>query len=158
MVPRLGVLALFAWLASAVALADSAIDAFEFADEQAERRYQSLVAEFRCPKCLNTNLAGSDAPIARDLRNEVYRQVSDGATDAEIRDYLQSRYGDFVLYDPPMRLDTLLLWAAPLLLLGVAAFVLMRIARRSDGPGEALSPDERQRLEALVGKYGEKNA
>ena len=78
-----------------------------------EARYRALTEEFRCPKCLNTNLAGSDAPIAADLRATVHRLILEGATDQAIRDYLQARYGDFVLYDPPVRRDTLLLWIAP---------------------------------------------
>jgi cytochrome c-type biogenesis protein CcmH len=110
--------------------AAGAIDAFEFEDPAQAVRYQSLIDELRCPKCLNTNLSGSDAPIAADLRALVYRKVRDGETDAAIRDYLQTRYGDFVLYDPPKRADTLVLWVLPVLLLIVGLAVIGRIARR----------------------------
>ena len=94
----------------------SPVDVYEFPDAEAEARFRALIAEFRCPKCLNTNLAGSDAPIAQDLRAAVHRLVvRDGLSDAEVRDYLQARYGDFVLYDPPLKAATLVLWGAPVL-------------------------------------------
>ena len=88
--------------------------------EQQQRRYKALIDEFRCPKCLNTNLSGSDAPIALDLRRSVYRLVRDGHTDQYIRDFLQQRYGDFVLYKPPFSGRTAFIWLIPigLLLLG----------------------------------------
>ena len=81
-------------------LAASAIDAFGFEDAQAATRYQRLLAEFRCPKCLNESLASSGAPIAVDLRRTVRRLLDAGESDDSIRAYLQARYGDFVLYDP----------------------------------------------------------
>ena len=108
-------------------------------DAEAEARFRALVAEFRCPKCLNTNLAGSDAPIAQDLRAAVHRLVvREGLADEEVRDYLQARYGDFVLYDPPLKAATLLLWGGPILFvlagLGLIAWRLMhqRSAQLSD--------------------------
>ncbi|MCY4212772.1 MAG: cytochrome c-type biogenesis protein CcmH [Gammaproteobacteria bacterium] len=94
----------------------SPVDVHEFPDVRTEARFRALIAEFRCPKCLNTNLAGSDAPIAQDLRAAVHRLVvREGFSDAQVRDYLQARYGDFVLYDPPLKAATLLLWGGPLL-------------------------------------------
>ncbi len=109
--------------------AEGAIEAFAFDDATQEARYRALTEEFRCPKCLNTNLAGSDAPIAADLRSTVHRLILEGATDQAIRDYLQARYGDFVLYDPPVRRDTLLLWVAPGLLLAIGfAMVVVLVA------------------------------
>ena len=111
------------------ALADSAIDAFGFADAQAAARYQRLLAEFRCPQCLNESLASSGAPIAVDLRRSVRRLMDAGESDDAIRAYLQARYGDFVLYDPPLRPATWLLWFSPLLLALVAGIVLARVAR-----------------------------
>ena len=120
----------------------SPVDVYEFPDAQAEARYRALIAEFRCPKCLNTNLAGSDAPIAQDLRAAVHRLVvREGLSDAEVRDYLQARYGDFVLYDPPLKAATLVLWGAPVLFvlagLGLIAWRLLhqRSAHLSDGLG-----------------------
>lgn len=111
-VPTALVLLLCCWPAWGV----SPVDVHEFPDVRTEARFRALVAEFRCPKCLNTNLAGSDAPIAQDLRAAVHRLVvREGLSDAQVRDYLQARYGDFVLYDPPLKAATLLLWGGPLL-------------------------------------------
>ena len=94
------------------------VDVYDFPDPGTEARYRGLIAEFRCPLCLNTNLAGSDAPIAQDLRRTVYRLVvQEQASDAAVREYLQERYGDFVLYDPPFRLGTAVLWLAPVVFL-----------------------------------------
>jgi cytochrome c-type biogenesis protein CcmH len=90
------ILALLALSSASACFAVSQIDTFEFSDEVQERRYRALIDEFRCPKCLNTNLAGSDAPIAQDLRKVVYRLVViEAKADQEVRDYLQVRYGDF---------------------------------------------------------------
>jgi len=117
----------------------SPVDVHEFPDARREARLRALIAEFRCPKCLNTNLAGSDAPIAQDLRAAVHRLVvREGLSDEEVRDYLQARYGDFVLYDPPLKAATLLLWAGPILFvlagLGLIAWRLrhQRSAQLSD--------------------------
>ena len=79
---------------------DAAIDAYPFEDEAMQLRYDALIAELRCPQCLNTNLAGSDAMIAQDLRREVYRMLQDGHSDDEILDFMHARYGDFILYSP----------------------------------------------------------
>jgi len=125
----------------------STIDAFEFEDEAERLRYNGLIAEFRCPKCLNTNLSGSDAPVARDLRRTVYGLVDEGMTDDQVRRYLQARYGDFVLYDPPVRANTWILWFGPPLLLLAGILVLRRIGSRMTRV--SLSDEERARLEAI---------
>ncbi|MEC8060686.1 MAG: cytochrome c-type biogenesis protein, partial [Pseudomonadota bacterium] len=96
----LGLIVFLLGLAS-VAHGASTVDVLAFESEQQQRRYKALIDEFRCPKCLNTNLSGSDAPIAQDLRRSVYRLVQEGRSDQQIRDFLQQRYGDFVLYKPP---------------------------------------------------------
>lgn len=143
---------LLAWLLAAPfrAAAEGAIEAFPFADASQEARYRALTEEFRCPKCLNTNLAGSDAPIAADLRSTVYRLILEGATDQAIRDYLQARYGDFVLYDPPVRRGTLLLWVAPGMLLAIGFATVVVLARRRRGATEPLNDADRARLDELL--------
>jgi cytochrome c-type biogenesis protein CcmH len=129
--------------------AASPVDLYDFADATEERRYRDLIAELRCPKCLNTNLAGSDAPIAQDLRRTVHRLVTaESMTDAEVRAFLQSRYGDFVLYDPPFRPDTWILWLGPLVFLGVGLALLWRVLRQP--PRASLSADEAERLRAIL--------
>lgn len=147
---------LLLWLSLALpcgAFAQGAIDAFEFESVQDAQRYQSLIDELRCPKCLNTNLAGSDAPIAADLRALVYRLVRDGASDDEVRSYLQARYGDFVLYDPPVRADTALLWVLPGLLLVLGVVVIVVLARRRQTASVALDADARARLDVLLAEH-----
>ena len=139
-------------LLSAVATAwgQGAIDAYEFESARQEARYKDLIAEFRCPKCLNTNLSGSDAPIARDLRRAVHGLVLEGLDDDAIRAHLQARYGDFVLYDPPMRTDTMLLWLVPIgLLIGAAAAIAHMARRRAVAP---LEEEDRARVERLLGE------
>lgn len=130
--------------------AEGAIEAFVFDNPEQEARYQALTAELRCPKCLNTNLAGSDAPIAADLRSTVHRLILEGASDQAIRDYLVARYGEFVLYDPPVRGGTLLLWLGPLALLVVGFTMIAVMALRRRGATEALNEAERARLADLL--------
>jgi cytochrome c-type biogenesis protein CcmH len=125
------------------------VDVYQFESTEQEARYRALIAEFRCPKCLNTNLAGSDAPIAQDLRRTVHRLVvTEGLSDQQIRDYLQDRYGDFVLYNPPFRPGTWLLWLAPAVFALVGALVLWRLLRQP--PADPLSEQERARLRDIV--------
>ncbi|MGI9323527.1 MAG: cytochrome c-type biogenesis protein, partial [Pseudomonadales bacterium] len=87
----------------------AAIDAYPFPDETMQARYETLIAELRCPQCLNTNLAGSDAMIAQALRGEVHQMLIAGKSDDQVRQYLRERYGDFILYRPRWTAGTLLL-------------------------------------------------
>ncbi len=115
-------------------------------------RYHTLIEEFRCLVCQNESLAESDADLARDLRTEIREMLADGATDAEITDFLVARYGDFVLYRPPFKPLTYLLWIAPFVLAvaGLAA-LLFRIRQRANAGEDApLSPQERRRLHDLL--------
>lgn len=132
--------------------AESQIDIYPFTDKAEERRYKSLIEEFRCPKCLNTNLAGSDAPIAKDLRATVYRlQVEEGYSDQQIRDYLRDRYGDFVLYDPPFSAQTWYIWLTPIGLGLLALAILGRLLSRArQQKPVALSDADRGRIAALL--------
>ena len=134
-------------LTTALASASSVVDAFDFDDPALEARYHTLIAELRCPKCLNVNIAGSDAPIATDLRRAVRRMLDEGRTDAEILAHLKDRYGDFILYDPPLSPATVLLWATPVLLLLIGIFVIRRIGSRREAV--ELTDEEREKLEAL---------
>lgn len=95
----------------------AAIDVYDFDSVQQEAQYRGLIEELRCPKCQNQNLAGSDAPIAQDLKQKTYDMIKDGRSDSEIRTYMQDRYGDFISYKPPVRPSTWILWFFPPLLL-----------------------------------------
>jgi cytochrome c-type biogenesis protein CcmH len=88
-----------------------------FNNSEQEQRFQDLTEELRCLVCQNQNLADSDAPLAQDLRKEIHDMLLDGRSDDEIRSFLVDRYGDFVLYRPALKGNTLLLWLAPALLL-----------------------------------------
>lgn len=95
----------------------AAIDVYDFDSVQQEAQYRGLIEELRCPKCQNQNLAASDAPIAQDLKQKTYDLIKEGRSDAEIRVYMQERYGDFISYKPPVRPSTWILWFFPPLLL-----------------------------------------
>ncbi len=129
----------------------SAIDTYEFPDEESRQRYQLLVDELRCPQCLNTNLAGSDSMIAKDLRREIHRLVLAGMSDAEIRDFMYQRYGDFILYRPRMKAGTVLLWFGPVLILAIAVWVFVRFVSSRGGTAiPELTLDDESRLKQLL--------
>ncbi|QQE90160.1 cytochrome c-type biogenesis protein [Azotobacter chroococcum] len=139
------------------ATAHAAIDTYEFGSDAERERYRGLIEELRCPKCQNQNIADSDAPIAMDLRREIYRMLGEGQSDEQIVDYLVARYGDFVRYKPPLDARTLLLWYGPAGLLavgfGVLALILVRRRRSvATSASNALSPAERERLATLLDK------
>ena len=143
------VLALACLFAVPAGAAES-VRSFDSPEERA--RYYGLLDELRCLVCQNESLASSNADLAQDLRDEVYRLVvrEDRSRDAAI-DYLTNRYGDFVLYRPPVKPMTWLLWFGPVLMLGVGAAVLayiVRERRRLDESG--LSPAERARADRLL--------
>ena len=109
-----------------------AIEPMPFADHVQELRFQHLTQQLRCPMCQNETLADSNAPIARDLRNQIFQLMQQGKSDDEIKQYLVDRYSDYVLYDPPLKPGTWLLWFGPLLILcGGAGVVLVAIRKRS---------------------------
>jgi len=121
-----------------------------------EVRYHLLLEELRCPKCQNASLAGSDSPIAQDLRRKTYELVKAGHSTREVRDYMVSRYGDFISYRPPMRASTWFLWFAPPLLLVIGAIFWLLRSKSSDVASDTpLSVEEQARLQLLLGKDGE---
>ena len=139
------------------ATAHAAIDTYDFKDEAERERYRTLTEELRCPKCQNQNIADSNAPIAMDLREEIFRMLEEGKSNDEIVAYLVDRYGDFVRYNPPVNATTLLLWYGPagLLILGfgVLTVILVRRRRADTAPAaRTLSDAERERLATLLDK------
>lgn len=124
-------------LASLVASAAAPI---EFLDAAEEARFRALSAELRCVMCQNQSLADSNAGIAEDLRRQVLDLMREGKTDDEIRDYLVARYSDFVLYNPPVKPSTWLLWFGPALILLGGAGVLVTVVRRRAAAAPALPP------------------
>lgn len=121
-------------------------------DPVIEQRLTNLAEDLRCLVCQNESLAGSQADLAKDLRREVRGLIKDGKSDQEVKDFLVSRYGDFVLYRPQIKPSTYFLWAGPFILLIVAIALLMNFLRKrnqqiKDVP---LSEEERQRAEKLL--------
>lgn len=102
------------------------IDNYQFTYLQQEKRFHSLISELRCLVCQNQNLADSNAPLAKDLRNEVYEQIIHGQSDSEIKKYLIQRYGDYVLFKPPMNKSTYILWFGPFSFLLLAFLLLLK--------------------------------
>ena len=146
----------FALLFAGIAAADVA-DVYDFEDRAEEQRYQNLISELRCPKCQNQNLAGSDAPIAEDLRGEVHRLIRSGSSDQEILQHMLDRYGDFVLYRPRFTLETLALWLGPLVLVLIGLGIWWRLSRADGAKAVApsLSEDEQKILDKVLEQRGD---
>ena len=120
-------------------------------DPVVAKREVELASQLRCLVCQNQSIAESNAGLAADLRNQLREQIAAGKTDAEIVDYMTARYGDFVMYKPPFRATTVLLWLGPALLLVIGVFVATRMvrARRAVTSG-VLTPQDHARAERLL--------
>lgn len=147
------------WLMLAVLAATplwaSTSDVYPFDSAAEQERFSNLITELRCPKCQNQNIADSNSPISKDMRDEVYRMMQDGATNEEVTNALVSRFGEFVRYKPRLEQRTWLLWATPVLavlagLLVVAGIVLR--SRRAAAGSPGLSAEEKARAERILGK------
>ena len=130
------------------AAASVEVQTFDTAADQ--QRYRHLIEELRCLVCQNQNLAESDADLAKDLRKEVYEQIEAGKTDREIVDFMVARYGDFVLYRPPFKATTVLLWVGPFLILGAGIAVLSVHVRRRRVQTAQATDDELARARRLL--------
>ena len=146
--------ALFAvWLVCGTTTLHAAatLESFKFQTELQEQEFKDLIAELRCLVCQNQSLLDSDAELAHDLRAEVYGMLQAGQSDDEIVDFLVKRYGDFVLYKPPIKPSTYLLWFGPFVLLVIALLLLLRALRRQrQAPDSEISAAERARLDDLL--------
>jgi len=144
---------------SLAGVAHAAIDTYEFAREGDRERFRELTKELRCPKCQNQDIADSNAPIAADLRKEIFRMLGEGKDNQQIIDFMVDRYGDFVRYKPALNAKTALLWFGPAgLLLGGLVVIVLIVRRRRGQRAEttsSLSTEERQRLDQLLDKNQE---
>ncbi|NCA71638.1 MAG: cytochrome c-type biogenesis protein CcmH [Sphingobacteriia bacterium] len=146
----LSALLLLGALASGQATAYT-LEEFSFETPAQHATFHSLIAKLRCLVCQNESLASSQAGVAQDLREEVYRMVQEGQSEREIVTFLVDRYGDFVLYEPPIKPSTYILWFGPFIFLGVAAWLLFRtLARKREEPESTLSESEQARLQRLL--------
>jgi cytochrome c-type biogenesis protein CcmH len=145
-------LALCLMLATGIAQAGVTLEAFKFNSEAEEQHFKDLIEELRCLVCQNQSLLDSDAELAHDLRAEVYDMIQAGKNDEEIMEFLVARYGEFVLYKPPVKPSTYLLWFGPFVLLIIAGLLLLRsIRRQQQAPTGEISTEERERLDAILG-------
>ncbi|MDH0291705.1 cytochrome c-type biogenesis protein CcmH [Pseudomonas sp. GD04087] len=135
-------------------IAHAAIDTYEFANDAERERFRDLTTELRCPKCQNQDIADSNAPIAADLRKQIYTQMEAGKSNQQIVDYMVDRYGEFVRYKPEVSERTWLLWFGPAALLGLGVIVIGAIVVRRRRPAAAtsttLSAEEQARLDQLL--------
>ncbi len=141
----------FLIIASLLSFSLSANEAAPAADDPVlEKRVAGLAAELRCLVCQNQTLADSSAPLAVDLRNQIREQLKGGASERDVIDFLVARYGDFVLYRPPLKATTLALWGGPFVFLVLGLIVLFRriVRRRSATP--ELTAAERERAAKLL--------
>ncbi len=136
--------------ASLLALALVAGLAAAQADPALEKRVTGLAHELRCLVCQNQTIADSNAPLAVDLRNQIREQLQQGASEQDVIDFMVARYGDFVLYRPPLKFTTIALWAGPFLLLALGIVVLVRRLRQRRTPAPQLSEAERARAARLL--------
>lgn len=139
----------------------AAIEVHEFDNDVDRQRYQTFIDEMRCPKCQNQNLAGTNSPIAMDLRRELELMIKDGKSDKEIVDFMVERYGEFILYRPRLSPATMLLWGAPVFLLVFGVILLLLIVRKrrrlNIDANERLSSAEQDRLANLLNPSSDKD-
>jgi cytochrome c-type biogenesis protein CcmH len=122
--------------------------------EELDKRVMTLSNELRCMVCQNQTLADSNAELAVDMRNRIREELQAGKSEQEVVDLLVTRYGDFVLYRPPLKATTVLLWTGPFLLLALGAWVLVRRVRRARPAPAQLTPAERERAARLLDSAG----
>lgn len=138
----------------------AAIEVHEFDNDVDRQRYQTFIDEMRCPKCQNQNLAGTNSPIAMDLRRELELMIKDGKSDKEIVDFMVERYGEFILYRPRLSPATILLWGAPIFLLIFGVIMLLLIVRKRRrlevAVDTSLSSAEQKRLDSLLNPVSDK--
>ncbi len=133
----------------------SSVSLYEFKNPVDEKRFQTLTRELRCPKCQNQNIADSDAPLAQDMRDLTYSMIIDGQADAQIISFMVDRYGDFVMYNPPVKPVTWLLWFSPVILLLLILALVFGTKKGKKGVKDqevvtALSNEEQLRLQKIL--------
>ncbi|MGR8942215.1 MAG: cytochrome c-type biogenesis protein [Gammaproteobacteria bacterium] len=138
---------LFLWVGASLA----GVEYREFADPEQQEAYESLTSELRCLVCQNQTIADSNADLAADLRRQVYEMLQQGQSKEEVLKFMTERYGDFVLYNPPFKAKTVLLWFGPVLffLIGVI-FVILLIRRKQTRLQPELSDEQRRKIRRLL--------
>ena len=144
-------LVLFVSLLFAVVVYAAPIEIFQFDSPETEKTFHKLSGELRCLVCQNQNIAESNAELAQDLRLEMYNMLAAGKTEDEIVEFMVQRYGDYVLYRPPFKPITWLLWFGPFIVFVIGLYFAMRFLKTlaKDVPSTRLSDEERERLNSL---------
>ena len=138
---------------SVPAISPANVEILKFSNRAEELRYKKIIEELRCLVCQNQNLADSNADLAQDLRQKTYDMIRAGRSDADVINYMVTRYGDFVLYRPPLKSSTMLLWAGPILLLALSLGVLWRMIRQQHVPdARHANLEQRARIRQLLGE------
>src|SRR3954451_397414 len=135
---------------SSFALVFLFVTVIALADDTLDRRVAHLAHELRCLVCQNQTLADSNAPLAVDLRNQIREQMAAGKSDQDVIGFMVERYGDFVLYRPPLKATTILLWTGPFAFLLLGFFFLIRFLRHRQVPAPQLSDAERAQAAKLL--------
>ena len=144
-------MSIFALLLCLPMLAQAKVETYVFDTPAQEESYKKLTAELRCLVCQNQNLADSNAELALDMRRKTYEMVSAGKSEKEIVDFMVTRYGDFVMYRPPLKSTTMFLWFGPMILLAVAAvIVIVFIRKQKQQTVEEISEQQQQRAHSLL--------
>ena len=143
---------MFAMLMSLVGMhAYAAFNTYEFNDPIKKERFDKLINELRCTVCQNQTIADSNADLAKDLRDKVYVMINDGKSDQQIKDFMVARFTDFVLYKPPVKKSTYLLWIGPFILMGLAiVFLIVYIRKRTQIPSPSIDEHDHERIQALL--------
>lgn len=126
------------------------IEALPFDNPAQEQRYRNLIEELRCPKCQNATIAESNAPLSKDLRDIVYEKIKANESDEKILAFMQDRYGDFILYRPPVRPTTWVLWFGPAILFALVVWLFWRRLRQPAKAEPTLSDEEQAQLKNLL--------
>ena len=121
---------MLALLLSAPMAVQAKVETYTFDTPEQEESYKRLTFELRCLVCQNQNLADSNAELAQDMRRKTYEMVSEGKSEKEIVDFMVTRYGDFVMYRPPLKSSTMVLWFGPVILLAIAAVIVIVFMRK----------------------------
>jgi cytochrome c-type biogenesis protein CcmH len=135
------------------------IEFHDFKNKQQEQLYLALIAELRCVQCQNQNLAESNAELAGDMREKVYEIVLKGGSRNDVVKYMTDRYGDFVLYKPPFKMKTLLLWFGPAILLLLSLYYLLKRIRQQERQAatDVLTDEQREKMRELLNETPHKN-
>ncbi len=145
------IITLFFFMCVSFSSISAPVETFQFDSPETEKIFHKLSEELRCLVCQNQNVAESNADLAKDLRLEIYTMLSEGKTEDEIVDFMVQRYGDYVLYRPPLKPMTWLLWFGPIIIFTIGLIFVVRFMRSQDDATQtdSLSKDDIERIKNL---------